>query len=334
LLTVENLRSKFLLGLATQVGAELSGVRGKPLRQPGLLIPQRGYLNSPEFMEPHRRGEILVAAILTAFLYMWSDGISTLGRARPGYLDRSRVVESGRQAAEQLLLACIRALDYTPPVQVSFEDFLSGLITADLEVHPVDSPHRLHDVVRRAFSAYGIMPASTGKVTALGEWAPVETFLSYAALHFDAMQIDQSEMFRFLWQNRIALGLQDTRTYVQSVRPVQRFSEDGFVLRETVANYVQILDLKASELKSFRLRAPLGMPSDQKLRLSGGGSLVFDSYGRLRYHIRNPVIGPRQEASLQYLWERGALEGGLNLSALHRGHGDSGADETKANEQW
>jgi hypothetical protein len=62
--------------------------------------------------------------------------------------------------------------------------------------------------------------------------------------------------------------------------------------------------------------------------------LVFDSYGRLRYHIRNPVIGPRQEASLQYLWERGALEGGLNLSALHRGHGDSGADETKANEQW
>lgn len=334
LLTVEGLRSGFLIGLAMQVGAELSGVRGQPLREPALLHPGGKYLTSPEFMEPHRRGEVLVAAMLNAFLYMWSESMRALGQSRPGYLHSTRVVQAGREVAELLLLASIRALDYTPPVQVSFGDFLSGLITADAEVHPLDSKHRLGEAVLRAFAAYGITPASRGWSSVTGAWERVETYLSYDALHFDAMQFDQVEMFRFLWQNRHALGLSDTRTYVQSVRPVQRISKDGFVLRETVANYIQTLDLKASELKMFGVRSPLGMSPNQKLKLEGGGSLVFDSYGRLRYHVHNPVIGPRQEASLQYLWERGALERGLSLSALHRGRGDIGAAETKVNEQW
>jgi hypothetical protein len=334
LLTVATLRSSFLVGLAAQVGAELSGVRGQPLRQPSLLIPQRTYLASPEFMEPHRRGEVLVAAMLNAFLYMWVDNIHSLAQVRSGNLDLTRVVEAGREVAEQLLLASIRALDYTPPVQVSFGDFLSGLITADAEVHPTGSRYRLGETVLRAFESYGITPSSRTKSTPEGAWEPLETSLSYAALHFDAMQIDQTEMFRFLWQNRNALGLAETRTYVQSVRPVQRISDDGFVLRETVANYIQVLDIKARELKKFGLRAPPGMSSSENLKLHGGGSLVFDAYGRLRFHVLNPVIGPRQEASLQYLWERGALEGGLSLSALHRGGGDIGAAQNKKNEQW
>ena len=57
----------------------------------------------------------------------------------------------------------------------------------------------------------------------------------------------------------------------------------------------------------------------------GGGVLVFDEFGRLKYHIHNDVFGSRQTARLKYLWEAGLLRtaprdaqfAALRLSTLH-----------------
>jgi hypothetical protein len=47
------------------------------------------------------------------------------------------------------------------------------------------------------------------------------------------------------------------------------------------------------------------MQLDQDVTLYGGGALIFDEYGRLKYHARNPVLSPRQTPRLKYLWEYG-----------------------------
>ncbi|MGH7340108.1 MAG: hypothetical protein ACREKH_06430, partial [Candidatus Rokuibacteriota bacterium] len=61
--------------------------------------------------------------------------------------------------------------------------------------------------------------------------------------------------------------------------------------------------------------------------LYGGGVLIFDEYGRLKYHVHNDVFGgPRQAKRLKYLWETGLLEPGregarlqaARLSTIHR----------------
>ena len=55
---------------------------------------------------------------------------------------------------------------------------------------------------------------------------------------------DREEVFRFIWENRLELKIRDdSYIEVQSVRPCIRIGPDGFVLHETVAEYIQILTL-------------------------------------------------------------------------------------------
>ncbi len=62
------LRQSILMGVAEQFGQELSGIRGNALRRSVTLEPGQDYLKDAEFEEPHRLGEVLVAAIMNAFL--------------------------------------------------------------------------------------------------------------------------------------------------------------------------------------------------------------------------------------------------------------------------
>ena len=135
-------------------------------------------------------------------------------------------------------------------------------------------------------------------------WETPEGRLSYAAVHFDSIRHDPDEVFRFLWGNRRPLGLYgDAYTRVLSVRPCQRTGADGFVLRETVAEYIQQIDLQAGGLKRLGIGAPRGMPLKQEVTLYGGGALIFDEYGRLKFHVRNKILNSeRQTRRLRYLW--------------------------------
>jgi hypothetical protein len=132
------------------------------------------------------------------------------------------------------------------------------------------------------------------------------------------MQRDPDEVFRFIWENRKELGLwENAYTYVQSVRPCLRLGPDGFVLRETVAEYIQMLDLRASELRKLRIATPADMPSDTAATLYGGGALVFDEFGGLKFHARNRILNQeRQARRLEYLWQFGFFNKGS--SALRR----------------
>jgi hypothetical protein len=346
-LKIEWLRESLLTGLAEEVGNEsvavdeMAGVRKGALRRSVRLRPevyQQERKDQPKkYDEPHFRGEVLVAAVMNAFLLVWVTRLRSLGSKTPsglrvrrvevpgsspappdrgndkadesseprGFLSRARVVEEGAGAADYLLTMVIRALDYSPPTDLEFCDFLSAMLTADTEIRPDDTKYRFREMLRDSFAAYDIKPTSKVSGPEPGIWEPPDCPLRYDRIRLHSMLHDSNEMFRFIWENRKALGLDDEAyTRVMSVRPSVRTNpDDGFVLRETVAEYYQLLKLQALEVKHLGIRTPPDMPLGQEVILYGGAALIFDEFGQLKFNIRNRLLNPiRQTNRLKHLW--------------------------------
>jgi hypothetical protein len=334
----EWLRRSALFGLAEQMGQELQEHRGTALRNSLGIVPARDLLERAEFQPPHRRGEVLVAAVLTALVRTWSQRLYDLGAGEGRRGDARairRIAEEGAAAAAYLLTLAIRALDYAPPIDVLFGDYLSAMLTADSEISPEERRFKFRDELRRSFARYGIPPSSDAG--AAGLWQPPEADphiadkrpLVYERVHFESLRQDRDEVFRFLWENRATLGLYPgTYTRVMSVRPCVRVAPDGFVLRETVAEWEQMMDVRAAELKRLGLRAPKGMAPRTPIRLHGGGTLIFDEFGKLKFNVHKRLIGRGQQQKLDYLWAHGgyradaaesrALAPGGYFANLHR----------------
>jgi len=310
-LTREALAKSILLGLAEEMGRDLSEVRGSALRRSVELTASKTILDTPEFSEPHRRGEVLAAAVMQTFLEVWATRLDSLRRFG-AFLNVNRVAEEGCAAADYLLTMLIRALDYTPPVHLQFGDFLSAVLTADVEVRADDGPYAYRDSLLRRFAAFGIAPASPGTTQQPGVWARSSAVdITNERSHFDALQHDPDEVFAFVWENREALKFsKDAYTRVLSVRPCVRVGPDGFVLRETVAEVTQRIDITAGELKLLGIKKPTAMTAPTPVALYGGSTLIFDEYGRLKFEIYNDIMDKkRQSARIQYLFDSGYFDG-------------------------
>lgn len=115
--------------------------------------------------EAHQRGGFLVAAIFDAFVTIYERRTADLFRlarssAEPDqdYLSAELVdrlaIEAGK-AADQVLRMCVRALDYTPPVDLHFGEYLRAIITADTDLVDND-PMRYRIAFVEAFRKRGI----------------------------------------------------------------------------------------------------------------------------------------------------------------------------------
>ncbi len=302
---LETLGASPLLTLAEQMG------RGAPLRESASLKPGPAVLDQPAFAAPHRRGEIIVAAILRAFVKLWNKRLAALrdvvARGGDRRYNLARVTEEGAKTAGHLLQIAIRALDYAPPVDVNFSDFLSAMLTADAEACPDDSKYEYREALLGSFGDFGITPPP--RATAAGTWQEAPEGMRYDRTHFAQLQRDPIEVFEFIWRNRDDLEIvPDAFTTVESVQPLTRIGPDGFLLRETVAPYLQIIHLRAGELPRYGIDPPEGIDPKRSLRLHGGGTLIFDEFGRLKYHIGTGVRSKKQTKRLQSLWERGYLD--------------------------
>jgi hypothetical protein len=116
--------------------------------------------------EPHARGSILVAAVFDAFLQIYGKRTEDLirlamggsGLLGDGALSEDLVERMAQEAAKSAghcLRMCIRALDYCPPVDITFGDYLRALVTADRDAAPED-PHDYRVAFVSAFRARGI----------------------------------------------------------------------------------------------------------------------------------------------------------------------------------
>jgi len=119
-------------------------------------------------MEPHARGSILVAAVFEAYINIYKNQVADLlriasngtgvlpqGELHPDLVNR--LAGEAAKAARHVLQMCIRALDYCPPVDITFGDYLRAIITADADLVADDTRnYRLYFI--DAFRRRGIYP--------------------------------------------------------------------------------------------------------------------------------------------------------------------------------
>ena len=124
---------------------------------------------------PHARGAILVAAVFRSFLSIYRERVADLFRIASGgrgilpdgEIDPDlvrRLASEAATSASHILRMCIRAMDYVPPVDVDFGDYLRAIITADHDLYPEDD-HGYRAAVIEAFTAWGIVPEGMSVVT-------------------------------------------------------------------------------------------------------------------------------------------------------------------------
>src|SRR5690606_14473774 len=96
-------------------------------------------------VRPHERGRILVSAVFDALLSIYrrrtadlirlaSDGSGIL---RPGAIHPDlvgRLADEAARSAQHVLTMLIRALDYCPPTDIAFGEYLRAIITADYDL--------------------------------------------------------------------------------------------------------------------------------------------------------------------------------------------------------
>jgi hypothetical protein len=188
-----DLTSENLLGELAQQFGQAIGNRGALRSALGQVDPATGQWKrrqpDPNLLrtitEPHTRGSILVAAVFDAFITIYKARVADLLRIATGgsgllqagdiHPDLvGRLAEEAAKSASHILNMCIRAMDYCPPVDITFGEYLRALITADADLMPEDARNYRLAVVE-AFRHHGIYP---GDVRSLSEesllWRPPE----------------------------------------------------------------------------------------------------------------------------------------------------------------
>ncbi|MCP5026641.1 MAG: hypothetical protein GY929_10190 [Actinomycetia bacterium] len=347
------LDNSILLGIAPQLGAELDE-------------RQRALRNSLELMkmvkarsdsvgvsgEAHDRGEMLVAAVLTAFRGALVKRLDDVLPEQTQNTSIPLVAEEASRVADLLLTVCIQAIDYTPPVHMEFSDYLSALLTVFAEFHDMDARVDVGEELLRGFEAIGIFPAVDDRPSSPNpswrdcRWTPFDGTADYRDVRFEQIQSDRDEAFRFVFANLEQLGLDDKAyTRVLSVHPSVRVSpDDGFTVRETVLECLQRLQPNGAELAELLSKAGVEVTSLEGgtiYNLRGGTTLILGDHGQVKYSIHKRLI-PRNHLSrlagnIDYLQRQGWISTygtrRANFAQLHQARRQVSADRA-SDEVW
>lgn len=294
-------RDNPLVGLALQFG-EAMGMR-KALRS---AIGSRPNPKDIERLyEPHSRGSILVAAVFDAFFSVYVRRIRDLIRiASAGGAQISvdnmhpdlvnRLAETATKTADNLFNICIRALDYCPPVDILFGDFLRAMITADHHLFPVDK-YGYRAALIDAFRSRGIFP---GSVTSFSEesllWEHPDDIPRCTGLDYDVFTAeDEAEknekqkvnnfnaLSAFARSNAKKLGLSTQPGLEEKIRYTVMFhvSDNGRVAHELVVQITQSRDVPIDKDYS----------GSSSFKFRGGITLILDKRGRVLYIIHKSI---------------------------------------------
>jgi hypothetical protein len=294
-----------LVGLARQFG-EAMGTR-KALRS--ALGTRPGSNDLQKYFEPHRRGSILVAAIFDAFFSVYVRRTADLRRIAQatgtnGSSDElhpdlvNRLAEIATKTAAHFLNICIRALDYCPPVDILFGDFLRAMITADHDLFANDR-YGYRAAIIDAFRSRGIAPE---KVISYSEesllWYPPEVTGAEAlprceGLQFDVFNVEDKKsvkaqkeknkhtLIEFARKNAKKLGLStDLEIKLGSLHEMHRMTDDGKLIFDIVAQLIQDREVELD-------------PSDPTISptftFRGGTTLIVNQNGWVRYSIKMSI---------------------------------------------
>ena len=331
-----------LVDLARQFG-EAMGMRAA-LRQALGTKPDTHDLQ--RFTEPHARGSILVAAVFDAYFTIYLRRTRDLMRlARAGGANTTagdlhpdlaqRLAAEAIKTADHFSALCIRALDYCPPVDLQFGEFLRALVTADIDVVPEDG-WGYRAALIEGFRLRGIVPEHVVSFSeeALCWHAPEFTRGERPrceGLSFDVMAPAETSpkvgrraqaLHRFAAEHARVFGL-DPKLPIQpfSFRHIHRVAPDGHILFELAVEFLQqrqaLLFPDAPDLGSFTFR--------------GGATVLFDQQGAVRYAVIKRVASEhRLERQREFFQMAGAAGPGAyqatragaaaRFASIHRGY--------------
>jgi len=322
----------------------------------GMRTGLRSAIGKPKTMkelrnttECHERGSILVAAVFDAFFTVYIQRTARLFRIyrAAGGHDREdlpmplaeAVSDEATRTAQEFFRSCVRALDYLPPVDVTFGDFLRAVLTAEREFDPVDA-----EGVRRAwmeaFRRRGILP---GDAQSFSEealcWLPRDDdpplqvdglpFAGPLGFKYDQQRATAMALRTFIDGHKEALHLDAEVEYaIPSFHQVYRVGKNGNLRWELVVEVVQTLP--ASDKSSFPRRGGTTLViSTHSTGSDGEKDAVF-----LRYAIAKPLSGAegelRAERQTAFLTELGIRPGTdfgalrVNFALVHQA--DSGGE--------
>ena len=303
--------------------------------------------------EPHDRGAILVAAVFDAFFSVYIQRTRDLIRMAypdgreivPNFLPNdlaNRLAEEAARTANKIQNICLRALDYCPPVDITFGDYLRALVTSDRDAME-DDDMGYRAALINAFRSRGIRPE--GVISYNDEALSWETYKgisattanpSFARLWKDLNEFEdepdrenEQALYQRLWGKaetfRAQLGLARMDVKAKSINALHRVRPDGSLQRQIVAELVQQKEV-------------LVEPGNKKagtFMFRGGTTVLINRQGEVRYAIRKPIDGPdgkrrleRQREYLQVMADSFALapyvafnpKRDLGFRGIHRGY--------------
>ena len=310
-------RSAVLTGLAAQM-AQATGHGADSIRPAPALhaAPTDAYAQAGP--EPHGRGGLLFEAVFEAFLTVFerkaepflriaTGGTGVLPEGDLGADLLDALVKEATTLAGQFLTVCIRAVDYCPPVDIEFGEYLRALLTADHDLVP-DDPWDYREALIDGFWRRGIYPSD---VADLSEGAllwcrpapglPPVPGLRFGRVAFDAdgdrrrAVADQARALAAYLSDagrlrqlglpvpRDAPGDRMEPPCVQSARSSHRVGPDGQVVFDLVVEVTQrrLVD---------------------GLAVWGGATLILGPSGAVRYVItKNPDSERRLERQRAFL---------------------------------
>jgi len=302
-----------LSGIAKQFGEGLG-------RQGGLRtaidfrdgIPQTKY---GDVKEAHDLGAVLVAAVFDTFTRVFKRRTEPLIRlaGSGGELSHDLLMLLAGEAskvATQFLVICIRAVDYCPPVDITFGEFLRAVITADRDLVP-DDPLAYREAWLDAFRLRQIFPDNVKHMSEDAiEWKPPGTSVTIDELNFASLKfsgdpahvVSREETERqatalgkaICVRERLAdfaLVAPDDDDYeegevrpprIESIRSSRRIGPDGQIAFDLVAEVTQ-LRIVTVDGRTFPFY--------------GGSTIIIGPDGDVRYVIGKSVKnGPRLDA--------------------------------------
>lgn len=269
-------------------------------------------------LEAHQLGSVLVSAVFDAFVQVYQRRTERFVRLAsggsgvlpPGELSHDLQVilaERASKLASQFLGICIRAIDYCPPVGMTFGDYLRAMITADYDLVP-DDPWDYRGALIDAFWRRDIYPRSANHLSQDAllwrrprlELPPVPG-LDFAALRFSGDPANAAGLDE-LYRQACMLGHYVTRPgrteefglvangdarldgdtvglpCVESIRSARRAGPNGQIVFDLVAEITQERHVRASA-------------EGPAFTYYGGSTVILGPTGDIRYVVLKSVVG-------------------------------------------
>jgi hypothetical protein len=283
-------------------------------------------------LESHDLGSVLLFAVFEAFINVFRRKTQRLvrlatggsGHLPPGDMPldlQAALAEKASKLASQFLTMCIRAVDYCPPVDITFGEYLRAVITADKDLVR-DDTWAYREAWIDAFRRYHIFPNSVSDLSeeSLLWHSPkklkyediVIPELAFAKLQFQgdpAWPADANELRRQACElgkivtteklmplfglvkegNHELNGDKVALPKIQSIRSSRRIGPSGQVVFDIVA-----------EVTQRRIAHVEG--EAQPCNFYGGSTIIIDPRGKIRYVVQKRVShNARLQKQIEFL---------------------------------